>query len=148
MKQTEINESDQSSYTISNHTQLSTTFARSNSISEIPSKLDANGIISQSDDERFKKMCAAVRTLLECIGENPERPGLQATPSRYANALLDLTRGYQMDIDSIINNALFYEGHNELVVVKDIDIYSLCEHHLLPFIGKVSNNSTPIIYDS
>lgn len=79
----------------------------------------------------------AVRTLLECIGEDPNRAGLQKTPSRYAQALLFLTAGYHSSVKSIVNNALFNENHNEMVVVKGIDISSLCEHHLLPFTGKV-----------
>lgn len=82
-------------------------------------------------------MRGAVRTLLECVGEDPDREGLLDTPSRYAKALLFLTKGYQTNVDSIVNNALFSEGHNEMIVVKDIEIHSLCEHHLVPFNGKV-----------
>lgn len=88
-------------------------------------------------EERLEKMRGAVRTLLGCIGEDPDREGLLATPSRYAKALLFLTKGYQVNVENIVNNALFHEGHNEMVAVKDIEIYSLCEHHLLPFAGKV-----------
>lgn len=86
---------------------------------------------------RLEKMCRAVRTLLECIGEDPNREGLLATPSRYAKALLFLTKGYQSKAEDIINDALFCEGHTEIVIVKDIEIHSLCEHHLVPFTGKV-----------
>lgn len=88
-------------------------------------------------EARLEKMRAAVRTLLECLGEDPDREGLLATPSRYAKALLFLTKGYQVNAEDIVNNALFYEAHDEMVIVKDIEIYSLCEHHLLPFTGKV-----------
>ncbi|TQS33837.1 hypothetical protein Golomagni_05804, partial [Golovinomyces magnicellulatus] len=88
-------------------------------------------------EERLNKMRGAVRTLLECVGEDPDREGLLDTPSRYAKALLFLTKGYQANVDSIVNNALFSEGHNEMIVVKDIEIHSLCEHHLVPFNGKM-----------
>ncbi|KAF4332095.1 GTP cyclohydrolase I [Fusarium beomiforme] len=87
---------------------------------------------------RLEKMQDAVRTLLECIGEDPSRDGLLNTPSRYAKALLFLTKGYHAKVEDIVNNALFHEGHNEMVIVKDIDIFSLCEHHLVPFTGKES----------
>ncbi|KAG5917240.1 hypothetical protein E4U42_007328 [Claviceps africana] len=87
---------------------------------------------------RMDKMRGAVRTLLECVGEDPDREGLLDTPSRYAKALMFLTSGYQVDVKQTLNNALFNESHNELIFVKDIEIHSLCEHHLLPFIGKVS----------
>ncbi|KAK1088647.1 hypothetical protein LTR48_001335, partial [Friedmanniomyces endolithicus] len=87
-------------------------------------------------EERLEKMCGAVRTLLECMGEDPHREGLRDTPSRYAKALLFFTKAYRVDIDSIINGAVFCEGHDEMIMVKDIDIHSLCEHHLIPFTGK------------
>ncbi|KAG6143348.1 GTP cyclohydrolase 1 [Claviceps purpurea] len=86
---------------------------------------------------RMEKMRGAVRTLLECVGEDPDREGLLDTPSRYAKALMFLTSGYQVDVKETINNALFNESHNELIIVKNIEIHSLCEHHLVPFIGKM-----------
>lgn len=86
---------------------------------------------------RLEKMCGAVRTLLECVGEDPYREGLLATPERYAKALLFFTQGYDLKVDDIVNNALFHEGCKEMVIVKDIEIHSLCEHHLVPFTGKV-----------
>lgn len=98
----------------------------------------------QQTKERLEKMRSAVRTLLECVGEDPDREGLQATPLRYAKALLFLTKGYEVNLEKLVNNALFHEGHTEMVIVKDIEIYSLCEHHLVPFAGKV--NSIHSIY--
>lgn len=62
------------------------------------------------------------------------------TPEHYARAMLVFTKGYQGNIRDIINNAIFHEGHNELVIVKNIEVFSLCEHHMVPFTGKVSNN--------
>jgi GTP cyclohydrolase I len=77
-----------------------------------------------------------VRAILKSIGEDPEREGLLRTPCRVAEALSFLTRGYQMDPDNVINDALFTEDYEEMIVQKDIDFFSLCEHHLLPFFGK------------
>jgi GTP cyclohydrolase I len=77
-----------------------------------------------------------IRQLLSSIGEDPSREGLVDTPKRVENALNFLTSGYGEDIDAMLNNALFTVDYNEMVIVKDIDFYSLCEHHLLPFFGK------------
>lgn len=88
-------------------------------------------------DKRLSKMCGAVRTILECVGEDADREGLLATPSRYAKAMLFFTKGYQENVRDIVNGAIFAEGHNEMVIVKDIEIFSMCEHHLVPFTGKV-----------
>ena len=76
------------------------------------------------------------KQLIEEIGENPEREGLIDTPSRAATAFQYLTRGYDQNIDDIVNGAIFESDTDELVLVKNIELYSLCEHHLLPFIGK------------
>lgn len=77
-----------------------------------------------------------IRQLLKGIGEDPNREGLEKTPGRVARALKFLTQGYEMDPQEVINGAKFTEKYNEMIVVKDIQIYSLCEHHLLPFWGK------------
>lgn len=77
-----------------------------------------------------------IRAILKAIGENPEREGLKKTPFRVSEALAFLTRGYKMDPDKVINDALFTEEYEEMIVQKDIDFFSLCEHHLLPFFGK------------
>jgi GTP cyclohydrolase I len=78
-----------------------------------------------------------MKTILESVGEDPTREGLEDTPSRYARALLFFTKGYQEDPHEICNGAIFGEGHNELVMVTDIDLFSLCEHHIVPFTGRV-----------
>ena len=78
-----------------------------------------------------------IRQLLVELGENPDREGLVRTPKRVEKALAFLTSGYSANIDEVLNDALFTVDYNEMVIVKDIDFYSLCEHHLLPFFGKV-----------
>jgi GTP cyclohydrolase I len=77
-----------------------------------------------------------IRELLGAIGEDPAREGLLDTPKRVEKALKFLTSGYEEDVDAMLNNALFSVDYNEMVIVRDIDFYSLCEHHLLPFFGK------------
>ena len=74
--------------------------------------------------------------ILELLGEDPEREGLKKTPERLAKAMQYLTQGYHLDAKAIINSAKFHEEVSEMIVVKDIEIYSMCEHHMLPFIGK------------
>lgn len=76
------------------------------------------------------------RNMIESIGEDPHREGLQKTPQRAAEAMSFLTRGYQQDLKSVINGAVFPSDNDQMVIVRDIELYSLCEHHLLPFIGK------------
>jgi GTP cyclohydrolase IA len=78
----------------------------------------------------------AILDLLKEIGEDPSREGLERTPSRVAKALQYLTSGYGQNVHEVLNEALFTEEYDQMVVVKDIDFYSLCEHHLLPFFGK------------
>jgi GTP cyclohydrolase I len=76
------------------------------------------------------------RQLIEAVGEDPEREGLRDTPGRAARALEYLTSGYRQDPQEVVNNAIFESAMDELVIVHDIELYSMCEHHLLPFIGK------------
>ncbi|KAI1473307.1 hypothetical protein K445DRAFT_321996 [Daldinia sp. EC12] len=92
---------------------------------------------SEQAAERLEKMRGAIRTILECVGEDPDREGVLDTPTRYAKAMLFFTKGYQQNVRDIVNNAIFQENHNEMVIVKDIEIFSLCEHHLVPFTGKM-----------
>ena len=77
-----------------------------------------------------------IRRLLAELGEDPTRDGLKATPKRVEQAFRFLTSGYDADVDQVLNNALFTVDYSEMVIVKDVDFYSLCEHHLLPFFGK------------
>ena len=77
-----------------------------------------------------------VRLQLELLGEDPERDGLARTPERVARSLHWLTRGYAMNVESVVGDAVFEEEHESMVMVRDIELYSLCEHHMLPFFGK------------
>jgi len=86
---------------------------------------------------RETKIAAAVETILEALGEDPRREGLLKTPRRMAQAMMYFTKGYEEDVTDVINTAVFTESANEMVVVRDIDIFSLCEHHVVPFYGKV-----------
>lgn len=91
----------------------------------------------KSDEETVKRMEIAVKTILEGIGEDPKRDGLIDTPSRVTKALLYMTKGYHETLPDIVGNAVFEEHHSEMVLVRDINIFSLCEHHMVPFLGKV-----------
>ncbi|OQE24825.1 hypothetical protein PENFLA_c009G07534 [Penicillium flavigenum] len=91
----------------------------------------------EETEQRLEKMSGAIRTILECIGEDPEREGLRETPLRYAKAMLYFTKGYEENVRDLVNNAVFHEDHDELVIVKDIDVFSMCEHHMVPFTGKM-----------
>jgi len=101
--------------------------------------LGARGRIESSSDEakaRESRIADAVKTILTELGEDPKREGLLETPERYARAMLFFTKGYEDNIKDVIKRAVFEEDHDEMVIVKDIEIYSLCEHHLVPFFGK------------
>jgi GTP cyclohydrolase I len=83
-----------------------------------------------------KSIEKAVEEILSAVGENPQREGLLKTPERVAKAYGHLLKGYEESADDVLNGAIFHESYSEMVIVKDIEVYSLCEHHMLPFFGK------------
>src|SRR5262245_66419684 len=96
-------------------------------------KVDEQQVITVDTDDRAREYKKAVRHQLELIGEEPLRPGLQKTPDRVAQAMLWLTRGYELNVRDVVGDALFDEEHQGMVMVRDIELYSMCEHHMLPF---------------
>ncbi len=88
------------------------------------------------DEQTTNEISLHVKEILRLLGENPEREGLQKTPERVAKAMQYLTQGYFQDGEMILRSALFDEEYQQMVLVKDIELYSVCEHHMLPFIGK------------
>ncbi|MCI0450408.1 MAG: GTP cyclohydrolase I FolE [Chlorobi bacterium] len=111
----------------------------------MPEKKVISEIIEDDDDlnvgisfngKSFKELERSIRHILSEIGENPDREGLLKTPQRVARAYKFLTKGYGEDVSRLLNGAVFNEHYDEMVIVKDIDFFSLCEHHMLPFYGK------------
>ena len=92
--------------------------------------------MKQKKEPDQKKIAALVKSLLRELGEDPERDGLKKTPERVAKSLVFLTRGYRQNVKSVVNGAYFSTGTNNMVILKDIELYSMCEHHMLPFYGK------------
>ena len=99
--------------------------------------LSAEQQTSRSDEEQEQQISARIRDILYLIGENPQREGLIKTPLRVARAMKFLTSGYHEDPVAILNSAKFNEDYRQMVIVRDINFYSLCEHHMLPFYGRV-----------
>ena len=92
---------------------------------------------AQQQEHITEELASHYKEILHLLGEEPEREGLLKTPTRVAKAMQVLTRGYTMDAKKVLTDALFKEDYSQMVIVKDIDFFSLCEHHLLPFYGKV-----------
>jgi len=92
--------------------------------------------LDQYNAQSIGRIAASFRTILEEIGEDPNREGLAKTPERFAKALQFLTHGHDLDPATILRSAMFREDYRQMVIVRDIEIYSLCEHHVLPFFGK------------
>ncbi len=90
----------------------------------------------QYDEQSIAKLIDNYRNIISEIGEDPEREGLLKTPERIAKAMMYTTQGYNMSAKDILNSAKFHESYSEMVIVKDIELYSMCEHHMLPFFGK------------
>lgn len=99
---------------------------------------DINGYekIDRYNPELIESLSVHYKEILKQLGEHPDREGLLKTPERVAKAMLYLTHGYDLDPKQILNSALFKEDYSQMVVVKDIEVYSMCEHHMLPFFGK------------
>jgi GTP cyclohydrolase IA len=92
--------------------------------------------VEMYNEDRVLKMAEHYREILKLLGEDADREGLLQSPMRIAKSMQFLTQGYNMDPDQILKSALFKEDYRQMVIVKDIEIYSLCEHHMLPFVGK------------
>src|SRR6188474_3452107 len=100
------------------------------------SEMDGYQKVDQYNPATVRRIADKYRDILKDLGENPEREGLQKTPERVAKALQFLTHGYELDPAGILRSAMFHEEYQQMVIVKDIELYSLCEHHVLPFFGK------------
>ena len=105
-----------------------------NSVLERSERLTRNE--NRLEDEKLETLEQSFREILEAIGEDPERQGLLKTPVRAARAMEFLTQGYRQSVEEIINGAIFDSDASEIILVKDIELYSMCEHHLIPFIGR------------
>ncbi len=109
---------------------------KENTIPDRDEGIDGYVKIDRYNHELIDNLSAHYYDILKQIGENPEREGLLKTPERIAKAMLYLTQGYDLDAKEILSSAMFKEDYSQMVIVKDIEVYSMCEHHILPFFGK------------
>ena len=105
-------------------------------MSDTSKTIEELALADEHTNGKTADIAAMIRAMLESVGEDPERDGLRNTPQRFERAFRYLTGGYQQNAEQILNGAMFDVCYDEMVVVKDIELYSLCEHHLLPFFGK------------
>ena len=101
-----------------------------------PAENEGYNRVDKYDDQKTEELTGLYKQVLDTLGEDVRREGLDQTPLRVATSMQFLTQGYGTDPDQIISQAMFKEDYSEMVIVKDIDVFSLCEHHLIPFIGK------------
>lgn len=142
------NGADESPYTALKKTAHKDTPEKKQSeiVSRLNNQSNAKHIVElqrHDSDLQLPNMALAYRTLISSVGEDPTRQGLLKTPERAAKAMMFFTKGYDQTIKDVLNDAIFDEDHDEMVVVKDIEMFSLCEHHLVPFLGKVSIGYIP-----
>ncbi|MDE6769541.1 MAG: GTP cyclohydrolase I, partial [Muribaculaceae bacterium] len=95
------------------------------------------------DEEKVEAIASHYREIIRLLGEDPEREGLIKTPRRVAKALIDITSGYNTQPEDIVSQAIFEHAGSQIVIVKDIEFYSMCEHHILPFFGKIAIGYIP-----
>jgi len=107
-----------------------------NHIPDRDDDIDGYTKVDRYNPQLIESLSANYLNVLKQIGENPEREGLLKTPERIAKAMLFLTHGYDLDAKTIMSSAMFKEDYSQMVIVKDIEVYSMCEHHMLPFFGK------------
>lgn len=105
-------------------------------MTDSPKKMEELKLSDELHDDKRESIADLVRVMLARIGEDPAREGLRRTPERFERALRYLTSGYHQDPEKVLNGAMFSVSYDQMVVVKDIDLFSLCEHHILPFFGK------------